>query len=252
MKNTLLATILGGLFALTATTASADDKGGAVHWGYEGKGAPAKWSSLDEANQACTLSKEQSPINIVTKDTKPADLPALGLDYKSGSAEVINNGHTIQINLPAGSTFKAGSDEAALLQFHFHTPSEEKINGTNYPMVAHFVHKSADGKLFVVAVLFKTGKENVTLAPVFAALPAEGKTNQLASFDPAGVLPTDRSYYRFMGSLTTPPCSDGVRWQVLKQPVEISKAQLATFRKLYKMNARPVQPLNGRVVEVSK
>ncbi|MFZ6875727.1 carbonic anhydrase [Undibacterium sp. Di27W] len=252
MKNKLITSILGSLFALSFATAHADDKAAPAHWGYEGKGGPANWSELDAANQACKISKEQSPINIVSKDAKKADLPALDFGYKGGSAEVINNGHTVQVNLPAGSTLKVGSDEAALLQFHFHTPSEEKINGANFPLVAHFVHKSADGKLFVVAVLFKTGKENAALAPVFSALPAEGKPNPLASFDPAAVLPTDRAYYRFMGSLTTPPCSDGVRWQVLKQPVELSKAQLAAFNKLYKMNARPVQPLNGRVVEVSK
>ncbi|MCH8623027.1 carbonic anhydrase family protein [Undibacterium sp. TS12] len=252
MKHKLLVSMVSSVLALTFGVANANDKGAPAHWGYEGKTGPAKWGALDEANSACKLSKEQSPIDIIDSKTKKAALPALDFKYVAGSAEVINNGHTIQLNLPAGSSMKVGSDEANLLQFHFHTPSEEKINGKTYPLVAHFVHKNADGKLFVVAALFKTGKENAALAPVFSALPAEGKPNTLASFDPAAVLPENRAYYKFMGSLTTPPCSDGVRWHVLKQPVELSKAQLAAFKKMYPMNARPVQPLNGRVVEVSE
>ena len=252
MKSKVLVSLVGSICALTFNVASANDKAAPAHWSYDGKTAPANWAELDEANRACKLSKEQSPIDIIDSKTKKAPLPALEFKYAATSAEVINNGHTIQINLPAGGSLKVGSDEASLLQFHFHTPSEEKINGKNFPMVAHFVHKSADGKLFVVGVLFKEGKENTVLAPIFSALPAEGKPNPLASFDPASVLPEKRAYYKFMGSLTTPPCSDGVRWHVLKQPMELSKAQIAAFRKLYKMNARPVQPLNGRVVEVSE
>jgi carbonic anhydrase len=252
MKKTILAAMVAGSLLATHTgMANANDKA-APHWSYQGKTAPDRWAELEDANAACKISKEQSPINIVDSATKKAALPALDFKYVAGAAEVINNGHTIQVNLPAGSSLKAGDFEANLLQFHFHTPSEEKINGKNYPMVAHFVHKTADGKLAVVAVLFKNGKENAALAPVFAALPKEGKPTALASFDPAAVIPAKHAYYKFAGSLTTPPCSDGVRWQVLKEPMELSKAQVAAFQKLYKMNARPVQPLNGRVVEVSE
>lgn len=243
---------LAGLLSLSSALTLADDKAHAPHWSYAGKTAPAHWSELDAANTACKISKEQSPINIVERNAKKTALLPLDFKYVSNSAEVINNGHTVQINLPAGNSLKTGDDEASLLQFHFHTPSEEKINGVHYPMVAHFVHKLADGKLSVVAVLFKKGKENAALAPVFSALPAEGKTISLSNFDPANVLPEQRTYYKFTGSLTTPPCSDGVRWQVLKQAVELSANQIAAFKKLYKMNARPVQPLNGRVVEVSE
>ncbi|MFZ6689222.1 carbonic anhydrase [Undibacterium sp. SXout11W] len=252
MNKKLIAAMTCAAFAMSFGMAHASDKGAPAHWSYDGKTAPTKWADLDEANSACKISKEQSPIDIVKSKVTKAALPALDFSYKSSTAEVVNNGHTIQINLPAGSSLKVGNDEAALLQFHFHTPSEEKIDGVNYPMVAHFVHKNADGKLFVVAVLFKAGKENATLAPIFSALPAEGTPTSLASFDPSKVLPGNLAYYKFMGSLTTPPCSDGVRWHVLKQPVEISKAQIAAFKKMYKMNARPVQPLNGRVVEVSE
>lgn len=233
-------------------TASADDKTHAKHWSYQGKTAPAHWAELDAANTACRMSKEQSPINIVEKSAKKAILPTLDFQYVASSAEVVNNGHTIQINLPAGSSLKTGVDEANLLQFHFHTPSEEKINNINYPMVAHFVHKLSDGKLSVVAVLFKKGKENTALAPIFAVLPSEGKSKTLSNLDLAAIIPAQRTYYKFTGSLTTPPCSDGVRWQVLKQPVELSASQIAAFKKFYQMNARPVQPLNGRLVEISE
>lgn len=250
--NKIINTAMAGLLVFSVNAAQADDKPHTPHWSYDGKTAPAHWSELDEANSACKISKEQSPINIIDSKTKKATLQPLDFKYTSSSAEVINNGHTIQVSLPVGSSLKTGDDVANLLQFHFHTPSEEKINGVNYPMVAHFVHKLPDGKLSVVAVLFKKGKENAALAPIFAALPAEGKPTPLTSFDPSAVLPEKRAYYKFTGSLTTPPCSDGVRWQVLKQPVELSSSQIAAFHKLYKMNARPVQPLNGRVVEVSE
>lgn len=222
------------------------------HWSYTGKTSPAHWAELDQVNSACKLSREQSPINIDAKHISHAALAALDFGYAAGAAEVVNNGHTVQVNLPAGGMLRVGDESSKLLQFHFHTPSEESINGKRYPMVAHFVHKAEDGTLSVVAVLFKEGKENATLAPVFAALPAQGHPGALDSFDPAAVLPADHAYYKFNGSLTTPPCSDGVHWQVLKTPVELSKQQIAAFRKLYPMNARPVQPLNGRLVQVSQ
>lgn len=224
------------------------------HWGYKGHGGASHWAELDESFAACKLGKQQSPINIETAKTKKAELAPLAFAYTASAAEVVNNGHTIQINLPAaGSVGIAGADYK-LLQFHFHAPSEEFINGKPYPMVAHLVHKNAEGKLAVVAVLFKRGKENAALKAVFANLPAkEGETKALeAPLNVADFLPKDQAYYAFAGSLTTPPCSEEVRWQVLKTPVELSAAQIATFRKLYPMNARPVQPLNGRTVEVSQ
>jgi carbonic anhydrase len=251
MKKTSLLT-MGALLALAFNHADAEDKAAHPHWSYSGKTDAAHWAELDPANSACKLSHEQSPINIEEKSAAKVALPALGFNYPAGAAQVVNNGHTVQVNVAPGGSLTTGDGLANLLQFHFHTPSEEKINGASYPMVAHFVHKSVDGKLSVVAVLFKEGKENSTLAPVFAGLPAEGKPLALASFDPAAILPAQRGYFKFTGSLTTPPCSDGVRWQVLKQPVELSKRQIADFRKLYPMNARPVQPLNGRVVQSSR
>lgn len=134
-----------------------------------------------------------------------------------------------------------------------HTPSEEHIQGKSYPLVAHLVHRNEAGNLAVVAVLFKEGKSNPVLSKVFDAMPAKAdeKVDIAGGFDAASLLPAKQTYYSFAGSLTTPPCSESVRWQVLKEPVSVSKAQLAQFKKLYPMNARPTQPLNGRTVEIS-
>ncbi len=153
--------------------------------------------------------------------------------------------------LAGAGAMRLASGDYKLVQFHFHTPSEESIDGKRFPLVAHLVHKNENGALAVVAVLFKKGKENAALKQVFAELPAAaGDKHPLASnIDMMATLPSTHAYYAYMGSLTTPPCSEGVHWQVLKQPSEISGKQLAAFRKLYPMNARPVQPLNGRIID---
>jgi carbonic anhydrase len=160
----------------------------------------------------------------------------------------------VEINLASAGGIAVPSGEYKLVRFHFHAPNEEKINGKNYPLVAHLVHKSADGKLAVVAVLFNIGAENEALKNVFDNMPAKtGETKSLEGpIDIASLLPADRGYYTYMGSLTIPPCSEGVHWYVMKNPVTLSSQQLAAFKKLYAMNARPVQPLNGRKVEVSE
>jgi carbonic anhydrase len=243
---------LAALATLATNGAAAADKE-APHWAYTGHGDPAHWGDLDPKFATCKLGKDQSPIDIQTSKTVAAKLDPIMLNYAAGSAEVVNNGHTIQVNLPEGSSISVGKSTYKLLQFHFHTPSEEKINGSPMPLVAHFVHIDADKTLAVVGVLFKEGKENAALAPVFAAMPAkEGGKAKLDKFAPADVMPASRGYYAFKGSLTTPPCSEGVRWHVLKDAVEVSPAQVAAFRKVYAMNARPVQPLNGRVVQASQ
>jgi carbonic anhydrase len=239
------------LLALAAalSAAGAAHAGDHAHWEYKGHAGASHWGDLDQSFETCKLGAEQSPIDIRGAQ-KNGELPALGFGYQAGAAEVLNNGHTIQVNLPAGGTVKLASGEYKLLQFHFHTPSEEKVNGKAYPLVAHLVHKNEAGELAVVGVLFREGKANAALQKVFDAMPKEegAKAALDGGFDPAALLPAKQSYWAFKGSLTTPPCSEGVKWQVLQQPVELSKAQLAAFRKLYPMNARPVQPLNGRIV----
>lgn len=218
------------------------------HWTY---GEVKEWGDVPEF-ETCKLGKEQSPINIVKKEVKKSDLPAIETHYEPSKSEIVNNGHTIQINLSAGGFAKLRDGEYKLVQFHFHTPSEEMINGKNYPMVAHLVHKNADGHLAVIALLIKQGKENATLKNVFANLQAdEGKRDLVDEINVTNLLPASLKYYGFKGSLTTPPCSEGVAWHVLEKPIELSKAQIAAFKKIFKSNARPVQQLNGRVVEES-
>ena len=223
------------------------------HWSYEGKENPAKWGEIDKEFATCKIGKEQSPIDIQSKSAAKAALAPIKPAYKASGGDLINNGHTIQVNLADGGAATVPAGQYKLLQFHFHTPSEEKMDGQNFPLVAHLVHRNDAGKLAVIGVLFKSGKENAALKDIFAKLPAkEGKAPLAANFDTAALLPKSLAYYSFNGSLTTPPCSEGVAWHVLKEPVEISPAQVAAFQKIFKMNARPVQPLNGRVVQVSE
>lgn len=251
MKTTTLSLLATAGF-MAASAAQAADK---PHWGYQGHGSPAHWAELEPDYKTCKLGRLQSPINIETRKVeKSGEAKPIGFAYTADSAgEVVDNGHTIQVNLPGAGAITLDGTEYKLLQFHFHTPSEESFDGKRYPLVAHLVHKNAQGQLGVVAVLFKLGKENAALQPVFTHLPAKAgdKRPLETSFDPAALLPTDHAYYAFMGSLTTPPCSEEVRWQVLKTPVELSKAQLAAFTRRYAMNARPVQPLHGRKVVLS-
>jgi len=223
------------------------------HWGYEGKNGPEYWWEMEKENAPCKLGKEQSPINI-TGSVK-SDLPAIRFNYKPTALKVVNNGHTIQVNYDKSSSIKVGDKSFDLVQFHFHTPSEEQINGKPYEMVWHLVHKSAEGKLGVVGVLVKQGKRNDAINAIAANLPEEqGKEHAATgvSVNAANLLPSNRGYYHFMGSLTTPPCSEGVSWYVLKEPVEASTEQIAKFKALFGKNARPVQPLHTRMVKESK
>jgi len=239
------------LFALAMFAAPALVAGPAPHWDYEGEVGPAKWAGVDPTFKACGVGKRQSPINIETRDVEKGGIKPILFTYLPGPAEILNNGHTIQINLPNSGSARFDGLEYKLVQFHFHTPSEEKIDSMAQHMVANFVHRAGDSKLAVVGVLFKLGKENATLKPVFDNMPKKaGLTFELKEINPAELLPADPTYFSYVGSLTTPPCTEDVKWHVMRQPIEISYAQLAAFKKLYKMNARPVQPLNGRRVQM--
>ena len=171
---------------------------------------------------------------------------------------VVNNGHTIQFNYQPGSSITIGGKRYDLLQFHFHSPSENTVDGQPYPLEMHLVHKSADGRLAVVGVFFQAGRDsgghggdgNDSLANVFGALPGKSGLTLTGNADinAADLLPRDRGYYHFMGSLTTPPCSEGVGWFVMRSPLEISPKQLARFQTIFDNNARPVQPWNKRIL----
>jgi carbonic anhydrase len=223
------------------------------HWGYQGKNGPQNWGKLDPKYGNCSAGHSQSPINIT--GAKKSDLPALVFDYNAVPLNIINNGHTIQVNYAPGSSLKVGDKTYTLQQFHFHHPSEEHVNGHGYDMVAHLVHADAEGHLAVVAVLLQTGDANSFISTVWKNIPKEEEK----PFDVPGVtlnvkdlLPDDHGYYTFTGSLTTPPCSEGVTWFVLKHPVSLSASQLAEFAKLYPRDARPIEPRNGREILETK
>jgi carbonic anhydrase len=223
--------------------------GHGAHWAYEGHAGPDHWANLDHDFMQCQSGREQSPIDISTSAVERANLAPIKLTYNPAPAELVNNGHTIQVNLTEGGSMKVPSGEYKILQFHFHTPSEEKIDGRSFPLVIHLVHKNAAGQLAVIAVLVNAGEENPVLKDIFADLPAKhGKALLQTHVDLSGLVPVTLGYYIFKGSLTTPPCSEGVTWHVLKTPIEMSLNQINAFKQVVKMNARPVQPLNGRKI----
>jgi len=247
----VLRAVLALFFAATLSC-SLQARAEGKHWSYSGSGGPAKWGDLEEEFATCKLGKVQSPIDI--RGARSTDLPAIKFAYKPSPLKVIDNGHTIQVNYAAGSSIEVGGKRYELLQFHFHKPSEEKINGKAHAMVAHLVHKNAEGNLAVVAVLLDEGGANPTIATVWKHLPKE-KEKEISvktTVDAARLLPGDKGYYTFQGSLTTPPCSEGVRWFVLKTPVKIADSEIAAFGELYPMNARPTQSRNGRAIEATR
>jgi carbonic anhydrase len=222
-----------------------------VHWSYSGKTGPQSWSELQPEFSTCATGQRQSPINIDDVYTLQGPAEALQFNYQPSNAAVVNNGHTIQVNLQGSNTLTVRGTTYTLVQFHFHTPSEEQVNYRNYAMVVHLVHRSAEGQLAVVAVLLEPGVASPLINKVWTYMPLDVNDTVRT---PAGLidlnelLPKDQRYYQFMGSLTTPPCTEGVLWMVLKQPMQISPAQLRLFQQLYPNNARPVQPLNNRPI----
>ncbi len=216
-------------------------------WGYTGHAGPEHWANISKEFALCGKGKEQSPINI--SGAKTSNLPVIQFDYKPDSLEILNNGHTIQVNHAAGSSITVGGEKYELLQFHFHTPSENIVGGKAFPKEMHLVHKSAKGQLAVVGVFAKAGNKNTALDKIWEHMPSKvGDKKMVASIsvNAAELLPADRSYYSFNGSLTTPPCSEGVKWMVLKTPIEASNAQIKQFTKVIGSNARPVQPIHAR------
>ena len=223
-----------------------------VRWSYEGSNGPQHWAELKPEFAACGAGKRQSPIDI--QDGARLELEPIKIDYRPTPLRILDNSHTVQVNYAEGSSISIAGVRYELKQFHFHKPAEERVNGKLYDMVAHLVHASADGRLAIVAVLMETGAQNDFLAGLWPHLPLEaGREIALPDvmLDVTSLLPESRAYYAFMGSLTTPPCSEGVLWLVMKTPVSISAAQTAVFGKLYKMNARPVQAGNGRLIKES-
>lgn len=225
-------------------------------WSYRrGSDGPARWASLDPAYAACQ-GKEQSPIDI--RYARKSNLPRLRFEFKRGPLDILNNGYTaVRVNYAPGNGnfLVVGEKRYELTQFHFHHPSEEQIHGKPYAMGAHFMFRASDGTLAGVAVLLNAGRANATIQQLWRYMPKKaGKAHLIpgVEIDPEGLLPRNTAYYAYMGSLSAPPCTEGVRWFVLKAPVIISAAQISAFAKLYPHDVRPIQPLRGRVVEESR
>ncbi len=228
------------------------------HWSYEDKTGPANWGSISPKWSACSQGKSQSPIDI-GKTTK-ADFPEMKANFKPAQlkiihhthmADAINNGHTVQVNYTEGDTLTIGDEQFQLLQYHFHSPSEHTVGGKHYPMEMHMVHKSAGGKLAVVGVFIEKGKHNAAFDPIWSNLPkSKGVENhfQKVLVDVNALLPASKTTYRYDGSLTTPPCSEDVKWIIMTTPIQLSAKQVTAFQNITNGNNRPVQPLNGRSI----
>ena len=239
--------------ALAAAAAAAKEhapKNG-THWSYDGEFGPANWANINSSWAKCSAGKRQSPIDL--RDGMKVELEQISFDYHPSSFNEIDNGHTIQVNVGGGNFLTVGSTTYELQQFHFHRPSEERINGKGTEMVVHLVHKSYDGKLAVLAVLLERGKGNPMIQTVWNNLPLEKQTTVAPSIvlDVNEILPEKREYFTYMGSLTTPPCTEDVLWLVMKQPMTASPQQMALFSRLYPLNSRPVQANNGRMIKES-
>ena len=218
------------------------------HWRYEGDEGPAKWGDLDAANKVCAIGSQQSPVDIGASIR--SQLPPLKINWARSADTIVNNGHTIQLNFAEGSTLMLGPVKYKLVQVHFHRPSEHLIAGKNFPMEAHFVHRADGGGLAVVGVLMAAGRANAAFSRIAATMPAkEGEPVKAdTGINPNALLPSSRGYYRYSGSLTTPPCAEVVEWLVLRTPVRVADTDVASFAKLYPMNARPAQQINRRFV----
>lgn len=257
MKTATRATVrtaaVGGFLALLSITGYCAEPQAHPHWSYSGKTGPNKWSEIDSKFAPCSQGKVQSPIDIHTADVKHVAPSELKFDYQTSPLKVIDNGHTIQVNYAPGSFLTVDGKRYELLQFHFHKPSEERVDGKRYALVAHLVHKNAEGELAVVGVLMEPGAKRPMIKTIFDNLPLQ-KEKEIevpgVSINIATLLPENHAHYTFTGSLTTPPCSEGVKWFVMKTPVPVSAQQIAQFGHVYKMNARPVQAANGREVDV--
>lgn len=244
-----------GVAPAAPTKKRAAPKKHTVHWAYEGEGGPHNWGKLSKKYLSCSNGKNQSPIAIESDSRLNLDLPAISFDYRDSRFAIVDNGHTVQVNYLDGGSITILGQRYELVQFHFHRPSEEVVNGKRYDMVAHLVHKNSKGQLAVVAVLLTLGEENRFIQTLWNHMPIEkNKTIEppTAKVDLAKFLPANKAYFHYMGSLTTPPCTEGVAWYILQSPVEVSAGQVEVFSKMYANNARPTQRMNGRLVKASR
>ncbi len=228
-----------------------------THWSYEGETGPEHWGELDKANTACVNGSEQSPINIEFSQVKTdKKLENIQIQYEPTPVTLVNNGHTIQANIATeNNSILVEGNQFMLTQFHFHTPSEHQFNGQSYNMELHLVHKDANGKIAVVGVMIQEGKENEKLASIWDVLPKKETAEDISvkeRVDLQSLLPQEKKSFHYHGSLTTPSCTEEVKWVIFEQPIEMSKEQIQTFKQIFLNNNRPVQPLNDREVYEDK
>ena len=244
MKKTLITAT--AVLAFTAGSALAAEH---PHWGYSGEEGPDHWGELDPAYEICAKGLNQSPINLT--GFIEAELEPITFEYSGLVTEVVNNGHSIQANYAAGSTIKAAGRTFELKQFHFHSPSENHIDGKEFPLEAHFVHVDTEGHIAVIGVMFEIGEENPGLRKLWKQMPEEEGTRAAMATQVRAdeLLPADRDYYRFNGSLTTPPCTEGVYWFMMKNYLTASREQVEQFtRVMGHPDNRPIQPTDARPV----
>lgn len=257
MNNKKLALLLVVSFALGACVqtispaAQAEstkvEKGNhVIHWTYEGEEGPTHWSELDPSYAACGAGKSQSPIDFT--DTNAQDLENIVFYYQSSEVRILNNGHTVQVNYDPGSYIEADGQRYNVVQYHYHAPSEHAVDGKLFAAELHIVHKNANGQYAVVGILLNDGSENPAYQPFLGSLPNEESQEKDMGImiNAADLLPALQTTFRYRGSLTTPPCTEGVSWFVMTDPVQLSAAQIAALTKVFDGNNRPVQPLNTR------
>lgn len=242
--------ILGTSFSNCVTSPA---RATSVGWGYIGKAGPEHWGELSPDFQLCQIGKQQTPIDLQIVDAKNAiSQDLLSINYQPTALHLINNGKTVQVNYQAGSYLKYGQQNFELLQFHFHHFSEHRLNGKIYDMELHLVHRSQNGNLAVMAIFLQTGQFNPTLQIIWDAIPQKPgveKRIEDINIDASQFLPAQQTFLVYSGSLTTPPCSENVLWCVMETPIEASRAQIDQFSQRFPLNARPLQPLNNRVVQ---
>jgi len=232
--------------SLTASVAAYAEGKKETHWGYIGEASPDRWADLSSEYKLCRVGKEQTPINL---DQAIKSELAIATSYKEAPLKILNNGHTIQVNYEAGSSVTINGQSFELLQFHFHNPSEHKVMGKALDMELHLVHKNKAGNLAVVGVFLKQGEFNPVIQKIWDVMPAVKTPEKMiagAMVNANQLLPKSPGFYEYFGSLTTPPCSEGVTWIVMNQPLEVSSSQLQQFAKIFPLNARPIQPQNRR------
>lgn len=219
-----------------------------AHWTYEGEDGPEHWAELDASYAACADGSAQSPVDVM--DPVAATLQDPDLAYQAGTAEVVDTGHTIQANAAPGSALRLDGEEYPLAQAHFHAPGEHAIEGVRAPVEVHFVHKTEDERIAVVGVMLTAGESpNAAWQPFVDALDVEEEDAEEIDLDWRALLPAGPATFRYDGSLTTPPCTEGVRWLLMQEPVELGAEQVDAFEAAYSGNNRPEQPLNGRIVQ---